>query len=241
MTLQHSGHKTENSFSAQTKPHKKYGIVSVAAGKGIKDIFYSLGCDFVVDGGQSMNPSAEDFINAFRSINADNILVFPNNGNVLLTARQASELYDGANIYVIPSKTIAEGYAAISMLDTSSDDIDEITGSLCEVISGVVTGFVSTASRDTQKDGMDIVKGDYIGFSDDVIYSDSKDKNTAAEMLTDKLGSEKYDVMLLLCGESATEEESDALYKKLKDKYKRTEIIMLDGGQPIYDYIIVLE
>ncbi len=122
MSLQHNGLITEKSFEpAARKPRKSYGIVSVAAGSGIKELFTSLGCDEVVDGGQSMNPSAEDLISAFRKINADRILVYPNNSNIILTAKQAASLYKDAEVYIIPSKTIGEGYAAISQLETESN------------------------------------------------------------------------------------------------------------------------
>ena len=242
MTLQHSEANIRNGYTPPSlKPKKQYGIVSVAAGEGIRNTFISLGCDEVVDGGQSMNPSAEDFIRAFENINADTILVFPNNSNIIMTAKQAASLYDKADVRIVSSKTIGEGYAAISMLDTSSGDTDGIITELEEIISGVVTGIVSKAVRDTERDGIDVRLGDYIGFSDGTIYTDSPSRNTAAEALADSLGTGKYDICLLICGNDTSDEEADELYRTLKAKYRRTEIIMIDGGQPIYDYIITLE
>ena len=242
MTLEHSETKIKSGYTPPSlKPKKKYGIVSVAAGDGIKKIFSSLGCDEVVDGGQSMNPSAEDFIRSFENINADTIIVFPNNSNIIMTAKQAADLYEKSDIRVIPSKTIGEGYAAISMLDTSSGDTDAIVAEMDEVISGVVTGMVSAASRDTEKNGVDIRKGDYIGFSDGKVYNDSSDRNSAVRGLAEALDAGKYDILLLICGSDTPDDEADALYSSLKAKYRRTEIIMIDGGQPIYDYIIILE
>ncbi|MBQ2191626.1 MAG: DAK2 domain-containing protein [Clostridia bacterium] len=242
MTLQHNESKVENRFSAPApKPHKRYGIVSVAAGDGIKTTFYSLGVDWVIEGGQSMNPSAEDFVRAFREINADTILVFPNNGNVILTAKHAAELYDRAEIRIIPTKTVGEGYAAISMLDTSSGDTEQIIAEQREIIENVVTGAVSKASRNATMNGVNVVLGDYISFVGDDVYADEKTANAAAVALADKLGAGNYDIMLILCGRDTADGQRQALEAELKQRFRRTEVILIDGGQPIYDYIIVFE
>ena len=242
MTLQHNETTIQNNYEPITyNPHKKYGIVTVAAGDGIKETFVSLGCDAVVDGGQSMNPSAQDLINAFEKVNADVIFVFPNNSNIVLTAKQAASLYDKADVRIIPTKTIGEGYAAISMFDQSVGEADDIVENLKEIIEGVVTGAVSVAVRDTEKDGVTVRKDEYIGFVDDTIHVSEKDRNAALLALTEKLGAKDYDIMLLIVGSDATDEEARAAYAKLKESYRRTEIIMINGGQPIYDYIIILE
>lgn len=242
MTLQNNETTIQNRFTLPAKGKKKrYGIVSVAAGEGIKKTFASLGCDEVVDGGQSMNPSAEDLLRAFEKINAKTILVFPNNGNIILTANQAASLYDKADVRVIPTHTIGEGYAAISVMDTNEKDAKKLVKDLEEVISGVVTGHVSRAVRSTEKDGVSIVKDDFIGFSNDRVYTDKSTRNEAAADLIDQLDAGSYDILLVICGKDATEEETSELYESLKGKYPRTETIMIDGGQPIYDYILVLE
>lgn len=241
MTLQHNETVIRNRFDVHKKPHKKYAIVSVASGEGIKNTFLSLGADAVVDGSQSMNPSAEDFIKAFESIDAETILVFPNNGNIVLTANQAASLYDKADVRVIPSKTIGEGYSAISMLDTSSEDTDAIIADAIETIKGVVTGLVSKAVRDTEKDGVSVRQGDYIGFVGDTIYIDDSDRRDTLMLLADKLEAGNYDVALLICGCDVDADESQTVYKELSEKYGRCEFIMIDGGQPVYDYILVLE
>ena len=242
MMIQHEGTTVRNSFSvAPKKVHKAYGIVAVASGKGIREIFTSLGTDVVIDGGQSMNPSAEDFISAFEKIDADTILVFPNNSNIILTAKQAAALYGKADVRVIPNRTIGEGYAALSVLDTSSGDVDSILADINAGIEGVVTGTISKASRDTEKDGVCVRAGDYIGFVDDTIYVDDICAENACMTLAEKLNAGRYDVVLLICGKESSADAADALYSKLKETYKRTEVIMIDGGQPIYDYLIILE
>jgi len=242
MTLQHNEvHGGESFKSRIEKPRKPFGIVSVAAGKGIKETFLNLGCDVVVDGGQSMNPSAEDMISAFEQINADVIFVFPNNSNIIMTANQAAEIYQGSDVRVVPSKTIGEGYAAISMLDTEIGDTDAIIESLKEIIADVVTGTVSKAVRDTEMGGVSVKKDDYIGFVGDTIYVDSPDRAEAALVLAEKMNAKRYDIMLVCCGEDVSSDESDKLQKELSKAYRRTEVVMIDGGQPIYDYIIILE
>lgn len=242
MMLQHHAKIAQSSFEVKSrKPHKPYGIVTVASGEGIKETFASLGVDVVIDGGQSMNPSAESFIEAFESIDADTILVFPNNSNIILTAKQAASLYGKSDVRVIGNKTVGEGYAAISMLDTSSGNTDAILEEIGEVIASVVTGTVSKASRNTEKDGVEIHSGDYIGFVGDTIYVDKPNAGEAALTLAGTLHAEKYDVMLLICGKDPSPEEAKRLFAELKQTYKRTEVIMIDGGQPIFDYLMILE
>ena len=242
MMLQHNETTIENRFEIKKeKVRKKFGVVAVASGAGLTEMFKSLGADQVVDGGQSMNPSSGDFIKAFENVNADNILVFPNNGNVVLAAMQAADMYDKANIKVIPTKTVGEGYSALSMLETEGRTADEVAEEAAEYARGVVTGFVSRAGRTTEMDGVSITSGDFIGFSDDVVYSDSPDKCAAASVLCDRLEAGSFDVILLLAGKGATDEEAERLYDELTEKYKDAEIIMQNGGQPLHDFIIVLE
>lgn len=242
MTLQHSNTTVRSSAPVKPpRPHKAYATVAVAAGQGMKDTLLSLGTDAVVDGGQSMNPSAGAFLDAFASLNADTILVFPNNGNILLTAQQAAGLYEKADIRVVPTRTVGEGYCALSMLDTSCKDTDAIVRELTDIAKSVVTGMVSTASRDTEQNGIRIRTGDFIGFADDAIYTAAANAEDAAEALAGSLHTEQYDVAILICGQNTAAERAQALYDRLSTAYRRTEFIMLDGGQPIYDYILILE
>jgi DAK2 domain fusion protein YloV len=242
MTLQHQETRIENRFTPpKRKPHKAYGIVTVASGSGIRDTFSRLGCDAVVEGGQSMNPSADDFLRAFEELNADTILVFPNNSNVILTARQAADLYDKAQVRIVPTKTIGEGYSAISMLDTNLGDTDAIVAALEEVIRGVVTGLVAPASRAAQKDGVEIHPGDYIGFVGDRIYVDASDRAQALRALAEALDAGGYDVLLLVWGWDVPPAEAEAMEAALAKACPNTEVILLEGDQPIYDYIMVLE
>ena len=250
MTIQHNQSIVQNNYSAPEqedlvlrteKPKKKYATITVATGEGMCNLFREIGVDAVINGGQSMNPSVKDFQDAFDSIEAENIVVFPNNGNVILTAKQIADVYDKANIIVIPNKDLGTGYAAISMLDTSKETAEELVASINESMQGVVTAMVSKANRNTEQDGVQIKDGDYIGFADDVIYTDSPNRRECCEKLIDKLDSGDYSIMMFIKGKDVPQDEADALLEELENKYKLTEIIPVDGGQPIHDYVIILE
>lgn len=242
MTLQHNGsHSMQELKLKKRKPQKSYGIVTVASGDGLKELFVSLGCDVVVDGGQSMNPSAEDLIKAFDQCSAETIYVFPNNSNIVLTAQQAAQLYDNADVRIVRTKTIGEGYSAISMFDPAVGDADAVTDALNELISGVVTGMVSRASRDVSGGAVEVVKDDYIGFVGDDIYVDEPSAEDAMIALCDKLNAGNYDILLILAGEEPSAENARKMVDTLTAKYTRSEVIMVNGDQPIYDYILILE
>ena len=242
MTLQHNGSRGMQELKLRNQEHKKpYGLVAVASGEGLKELFTSLGCDEVVDGGQSMNPSAEELVRAFDRTCAEVIYVFPNNNNIILTAQQAAELYGQSDVRVIRTKTVGEGYAAVSMFDPSAGEPDKITDCLNEIAEGVVTGMVSRASRDVSGGKVEVVKDDYIGFVRDRIYVDEKTPEAAALGLCEKLNAGECDILLILAGADPDEEAASEMADELRERYPRSEIIMLDSGQPIYDYILILE
>ncbi len=242
MTLQHNESTVKNSFRPlRKKPHKQFALVAVAAGDGIKNAFTEAGCDEVVDGGQSMNPAVSDFINAFDNIDADTIFVFPNNGNIIMTANQAAQMYDKAEIRVLPTKTIGEGYAAISVFDPSCGDADELFEGLQEAAASVVTGMVSRAVRDTEKDGVSVKKNDFIGFVGDRIMTAAATPGAAAQALAAKMGAGDYDILILISGAGAAPGDAESLSAELGKAFKSTEVIHIEGGQPVFDYIIILE
>ena len=240
MSLQHNETDLPTVAAKAPKARKKTGIVAVAAGEGLKELFRSLGADEVVDGGQSMNPSAVNFLNAFERINADTIYVFPNNGNVLLTAEQARDLYPSSDVRVLHSHTVGEGYAAMSMMDTGAEP-DALVSDLEDVIRSVVTGFVSRASRNAEKDGVHVHEGDFIGFIGDTIYINDCDANDTALQLAKDMHAENFGVLLLLSGHDANPQETERLCEALTKAYPRTEVIRIDGGQPVHHYILVGE
>ena len=240
MSLQHNETDLPTVAAKAPKARKKTGIVAVAAGEGLKELFLSLGADEVIDGGQSMNPSTADFLNAFERINADTVYVFPNNGNVQLTAEQARDLFPSSDVRVLHSHTVGEGYAAMSMMDADTNP-DDLCRDLEDVIASVVTGFVSRASRDAEKDGVHVHEGDFIGFVGDTIYVNDCDANDTALQLAKSMHAEQYGVLMLLSGHDAAVEQTDRLADALGKAYPRTEVIRIDGGQPVHHYILVGE
>lgn len=239
MALQH--HQSTNQNNASFKlPPKPYGIVTVVSGEGLTNAFREFGVDEVIDGGQTMNPSTQDFLDAFARINAQHILVFPNNKNIKMAADQAAELYKNADIHVLPSTTIGEGYYGIGSIDRDNPDVDEVIAGVTEIMKSVATGMVSTAIRDAEGDQVSVHTGDYVGYSGKQILSDSPDRETAAKALIERLGAASRDVMLVFNGKDVPSEEAERLVADLQTQYKNLEIMLNNGAQPIYDYIFVL-
>ena len=239
MSLQHNNTVTEE--KAPAKERKQYGVVAVACGEGLKETFRERGADVIVDGGQSMNPSAEDFIDAFDEVNADVIFVFPNNGNIILTAQQAAHLYEASDVRVIESTTIGAGYASLAMLDTGSGDTDAIVDDLRMAMDGVVTAEISHCVRDASIDGTDLHTGEYIGFVGKNLLSANKERlDTVCETI-DKMGLANYDVCIIFCGRDATDEEAEKIEAYIHSHYRGKEVYIINGGQDVYDYIVIVE
>ena len=241
MSLQHNNTVTEEKETYPTKERKKYGVVAVACGEGLKETFCERGADVIVDGGQSMNPSAEDFIEAFDEVNADVIFVFPNNGNIILTAEQAAHLYDKSDVRVIESTTIGAGYASLAMLDTSSGDTDAIVEDLRMAMDGVITAEISHCVRDATIDGKEIHTGDYIGFVGKEMLSVNESRLVTVCESIDALNFSRYDFCILICGKDATDEEAEKIEAYVNSHYKGKEIYIINGGQDVYDYILIVE
>ncbi len=233
MTLQHHENHMDTRFK---RSHKALGIVAVAAGDGLTDAFKQMGADVVVEGGQTMNPPVERFIEAFDEVQADAILVFPNNGNILLTARQAAQLYRKSRVEVIPTKTLGEGYYALANMPAQEEGIEKIVETLSQAIGNVTTGLVSQAIRDTEKGP----KGTYLGFCGKDILCGSPLRLKAAEELSGKLDAASRDILLILSGAGVPQEEAETLRSTLEKACPLTEVILLPGGQPVYDYILVI-
>ena len=220
---------------------KKYAVVAVASGAGLVNIFKSMGVDYVVSGGQTMNPSAEDFVTAFDSINAENIIVFPNNSNIIMAAEQAGKYYDKANIVVIKTKSIAQGYSALTILDFSSDDLEQIKESIQEVITNVTTGLVTYSIRDASIDGIEIKKDDYIGIINGRMVASTNSKvETVKKMLTGTDLSEKY-IITVITGADALPNETEEILTFISENYSDIETDVVDGQQEVYSYILSLE
>lgn len=247
MTLQHEeiiqDRKAEapapetNTFRKNRKP---LAVVTVASGDGLAAALTEAGADLIIAGGQTMNPSAASFIEAFDKLDAETVLVFPNNSNIILTAKQAADLYDKSRVEVIPTRNFGAGYVAIASVDHASKDIDAVVETAMEAISTVTTGLVSKAVRDTEKDGVTVHEGDYIGFCNGEVLTDSPERRSVVMQLCQTLGAADHDVVLVFAGSEADPDEVEALERELTKTYRRTEIIFSAGNQPVYDYIIVL-
>lgn len=244
MNVQHSEEMFDNNNQMQENPkeHKKYALVAVANGSGLFKAFKDMGVDEVVSGGQTMNTSTEDFINVFDKIDADNILVYPNNSNIMMAAKMAASNYEKANVYVIPTKTIAEGYSAVSMLNYDSDDIDEILEIENDAISNVKTLEVTYSIRDTEFNGLDIKKGDFICIYDGEIIASNKSRLEAVKDAFRTIKDfEDKQVLTLLCGQDVSIEESEQICKFANVLNPFIEVYPIQGDQDIYSYIIGVE
>lgn len=238
MSLQHNNTEAPRDDREEKKAErKKYGVVAVCAGEGIKNLFKDRGADVIVDGGQSMNPSTQDFLAAFDSVNAETIFVLPNNGNIILAAKMAKDMYKKSDVRVIESKTIGDGYASLSMFNDEGTP-DEVERDLTYAMEGVTTAEISKSIRDA--DG--VKSGEYIGFSGkDILFADEKRGNTVLGTLERLDFSSSYDIALLIYGKNVSDEEAEKTKGEIEEKYPMKEVYILDGNQEIYDYIIILE
>ena len=241
MSLQHNSIPTSKRTSEATAERKAFGVVAVASGEGLVNTFIERGADVVVSGGQSMNPSAEDFIETFDKVNADTIFVLPNNGNIVLTAKQAAELYKVSDVRVIESKTIGDGYAALSMLDTDSGDADRIAEEMTEAMQGVVTAEISHCVRDANMDGTELHAGDYIGFMGKTLLAWGESRLAAVCETLERLRFSQYDFCILIRGKDTPSEETARIEAYVNARYKNKEIYIIDGEQEVYDYILILQ
>ena len=243
MALQHNEQIGDTELEAERlKEHKKYAVVAVATGDGIKQQFTEFGVDVIIDGGQSMNPSTEDFIKAFKSLDAENIIVFPNNKNIIMAAKQAATLYKGSHVEVIGSTTIPQCYSALTMLDYSSDDLTIIVGNFKEAIDRVSSGEITTSIRNTTVNKVEIKKGDYIGILDGKLLVSNKEKLEALKSLISKVKDiDEKEVLIILCGKNVSEEEKESLQEMLSDSFPQLECGVMDGGQDVYDYLFSIE
>ena len=247
MSLQHNNtelpsDKDEDTIETRVERElSELAVVAVANGEGVKEAFIDMSVDVIVDGGQSMNPSTEDFLRAFDEAHARKILVFPNNSNIILAANQAASLYKKAEVRVVNSKTIGDGYAALSMLDSECGDLEEIATACEEAMQGVITAEVSKCVRDAEFDGVNVKTDDYIGFVGKNILSCSENRLEAAKAATDKIELDSHEICIIIRGEDSTDEEAAELEAYVNSKYPRTETFVLEGGQHVYSYIIIAE
>lgn len=246
MTLQHNETVISNRFDEKKEDKKKaekkpYALVTTASGEGIKQTFTDLGADYVIYGGQTNNPSTEDFISAFDEVNAKTIFVLPNNGNIIMAAKQAAELYKDSDVRVVPSHNIGEGYAALTMLSYDSSDTDTIAGELEDAMQGVITGMITHSVRNADIDGVSIDKDAYIGFTDKKMLASDGNKIDTAMLLLEKLNAKSHEFLIAVFGKDMTDNEREEFTSRMSAEYPMMEVYTIDGGQEVYDLMLILQ
>lgn len=224
----------------EVSEHKETGFIAVSIGEGMNEIFRSLGVDYIIEGGQTMNPSTEDMLNAIDKINADNIFIFPNNKNIILAANQAKQLTTDKNIIVIPTKTVPQGITAI--INYVPDiSIEENEAVMAEEVQRVATGQVTYAVRDTMIDNKEIHQGDFMGIGDKGILAVGTDLHDVAFNMVKEMMSEEYELISIYYGDIIKEEQAQKLADIVQAEFDSCDVELQFGGQPIYSYIISAE
>ncbi|RGD43295.1 DAK2 domain-containing protein [Erysipelotrichaceae bacterium AM07-12] len=223
----------------EKKPKQKYAIITVAAGDGLKDMFKELRADYVISGGQTMNPSTEDFVQAIHQVNAENIFLLPNNSNIILAAQQAASVCEDLNVEVIPSKSIPQGLSACIMFNPDVD-FDMNLAEMNDAINMVKTGQVTYAIKDTTFEGLDIKAGDYMGLKEKDIVVSLPDKMEVTRQLLDMMIDGESEIVTLVYGEDVNEEEANEIAAYVEEKYD-VEVEVNNGMQPVYSFIIGVE
>ena len=223
----------------EKEPAKEYGMIAVAAGDGLNSVFKDIDVDYVISGGQTMNPSANDIATAADKVNAKNIFIFPNNKNIIMSAEQANDITD-KNIIVVPTRSIPEGITAVLTFDANSS-IEENVDNMKEAITNVRSASVTYAVRTTNVDGIDVSVGDIMGLDErSVLTTGQNVAETTAELIS-KIITEDSSNITLFYGEGVTEEDAAELQSKLEEKFTSVDISVVFGGQPVYYYIISIE
>ena len=224
---------------AQSVEEKEYGFIATSMGEGLAKIFKDFGVDYIIEGGQTMNPSTEDFMKAIDSINAKNIFIFPNNSNIIMAANQAKELSD-KNIIVIPTKNTPQGFTALVNFNADAS-VEENEQALMESLTMVKSGQVTFAVRDTVMNDVEVKEGNIIGIAESKLMDagDSVDEITTS--LVEKLVDEDSAIITLFYGEDVTEEDANNLRDELEEKFEDLDIELYYGGQPLYYYLISVE
>lgn len=222
------------------EPKKDYGFVAVSIGQGMNDIFRELGVDYLIEGGQTMNPSTEDMLNAIEQVNAETVFILPNNKNIILAATQAQSLVEDKNVVIIPTTTVPQGISAIIGFDPEAD-AKENEESMKDIIECVKTGEVTYAVRDTSINGIKINVDDIMGIDDDGIKKVGQDVSEVTLELLEEMVDEDSELISIYYGEDTTKEQAEALLEKVEETYGDCDVQLEYGGQPIYYFLLSVE
>ena len=230
----------EEAKEKKEEPRKKYGFIAVSVGEGLSEIFKGIGADYIIEGGQTMNPSTEDMLEAIEKVHAETVYILPNNKNIILAAEQAKSLSEDTKVYVVPSKTVPQGITALINFApdlTAEENMEQMS----EEMSHVKTAQITYAVRNTSIDGMEIAEGDIMGIGDSGMLAVGKNiEETAMESLR-KMVDDESELVTIYYGEDVTEEDAEAFCEKARKEFTSCEFECQNGGQPIYYYMISVE
>jgi DAK2 domain fusion protein YloV len=235
------GHSETERVKEKKKAKKKLATVAVASGEGICALFTDMGADEIVSGGQTANPSAEEFIEAFERAYAEDIIVLPNNKNVMLAAKQAAEMYGEARVHIVPTATLMEGYGALSVITPGVTDIERLVDSATRAAKNILGGEITRAVRDVTICGKSIERGNYIAIVNGEIVATDSDRATTLFDMLDSIDMDEYEIINLFAGADVSDEARVEMVDELSEKYPDHEIVVYLGGQELYDFYIALE
>lgn len=232
------GHTEKPEKKAKKKP---YSVVAVATGSGMADLFTEMGAEKIVDGGQSKNPSIEDFVKAFSECEGKNIIVLPNNKNVILAANEAAKIYKDATVHVVKTKDLMQGYCALAVINPGIKDIDAQVRGAESAAASVVTAEITAAVRDAKLDGKELKKGQYMALSEGRMAASASTAEEALLAFLEREDMSMFEIITVLVGKNVDEDTRADITEKIEELYPECEVIVYEGGQPIYDYLVALE
>ena len=225
----------------QKKKTKKYATVAGACGEGLSALFTDMGADYIISGGQTANPSIEEFIKAFDEVMAEHIIVLPNNKNILLAAEQASKNYEGATVHVIPTKNFMQGYSALSVINPGMSDIDMIVSGAVSAAESVIDGEITRAVRDVRIEGRDIHEGDFMAISGGRIVATADNPESAVMEMLAQSDADFSELITLFVGKDVSAERRVEITEMIEEAYPDLELTVYEGGQEVYDYLVAIE
>ena len=234
MSLGHTG-------DAPKAEKKKYSVLAVATGEGLAALFTDMGADGIVAGGQTSNPSTEEFINEFKKCRAEHIIVLPNNKNVFLAAKQAADIYEDAEVHIIPTKSLMQGYGALSVITPGITDIDALVESATRAAGSVIGSEITRAVRDVTINGVEVREGDYIAITDGAINAVSDSPDAAVMAMLGEIDMDDYEIITLFVGKDVSEDDRAELTERIEETYPDCEVVVYEGGQEVYHYMVAIE
>ncbi|MBQ7316456.1 MAG: hypothetical protein IJW90_05015, partial [Clostridia bacterium] len=241
MSLGHSDEKVDVADTPKPKINKPYSVVAVASGDGMTALFEEMGADIIVSGGQTANPSIEEFVAAFEKCGTEHIIVLPNNKNIILAANQAAQIYTGAQVHVIKSKNMMQGYGALSVITPGIKDMDTLVSGAERAAEGVEGGEVTRAVRDAVIGGVDIKSGDYMAIGGGEIIAATKTAEDAVLAILENTDMMLAEIITLFVGKNVSDDCRVALTERIEEEYEDCEVVVHIGGQDVYDYYVAVE